>query len=243
VIVAGLAVAGALCAQDAAVNSPAALQENAAKRTTEWTTFATNLEPRLARLLPCDPRVRTSVEEVSRASDARIVALTSYWTVVSIKSKQQIDAVRQLLAQEEGRVGDGAKDQADAQAEVTAINAKSAALGTGLQQLPALANPQKNLQSIAQMYRTLEQQAQGRETSMGEILDGLREQLRASHARQAAIEDHLKAISMEGERWSGYYAARQARAQIECSLINPAAATPLAPAPPAARPVPPAKKP
>src|ERR1700722_2264068 len=121
VIAAALAVAGALSAQDATVNSPAALQENAAKRTTEWGTLATGLERRLARLLPCDPRVRTSIEEVSRASDARIVALTTYWTLVSIKSKAQLEAVRPLLAQEDGRIGDWAKDHSDAQAEVAAI--------------------------------------------------------------------------------------------------------------------------
>src|ERR1700687_2232983 len=98
VIAAALALAGALCAPDAPVNSPAALQENAAKRTTEWSTLATGLERRLARLLPCDPRVRTSIEEVSRASDARTVALTSYWTTASIQSKAQIEAIRSLLA-------------------------------------------------------------------------------------------------------------------------------------------------
>jgi hypothetical protein len=239
VVAAALAVAGGLCAQDATVNSPGAFQENASKRTTEWSTLATGLEPRLARLLPCDPRVRTSVDEVSRASDARIVAMTSYWTVVSNKSKQQMEAVRQLLAQEEGRIADWAKDQSDAEVEVTAINSQSAALGTGLQHLPALANPQKNLQSIAQMDRTLEAKTQEREASSSEILDDLREQLKASQARQAAIEDHMKAISKEGERWSGYYAARMARAQVECSLINPGAA----PLNPPARPASPAKKP
>jgi hypothetical protein len=158
---------------------------------------------------------------------------------VSIKSKAQIEAVRPLLAQEEGRTGDWTKDHSDAQAEVAAISVQSAALGTGLQQLPALANPQKNLQSIAQMDETLEKQAQERESGMGGILADLRELLKASQARQAAIEDHMKAINMEGERWNGYYAARLARAQIECSLINPAAAPPA----PATRPAPPAKKP
>src|SRR5579862_4783440 len=90
-ITAGLAAAGALFAQDSTANSLATLQENAAKQTMEWSMLATNLELRVARLLPCDARVRTSVEEVSRASDARTVALTTYWTMVSIKSKTQVE--------------------------------------------------------------------------------------------------------------------------------------------------------
>jgi hypothetical protein len=249
-ITAGFAAAGALSAQDTAANSLATLQENAAKRTTEWSTLATGLELRMARLLPCDARVRTSVEEVSRASDARTVALTTYWTMVSIKSKAQVEAIRGLLAQEEGRADDWAKDRTDAQTDVAVTNAQAASLGLSLRQLPALANPQKSLEAITQMYRVLEGQTQERETSVGQLSDDLRELSKASQARQSAIEDQIKAIGTEGLRWSGYYAARLERAQIECSIINPAAAAVRpapappaaglvpAPAPPVARPVP-----
>jgi len=223
-IAAGIAAAGALLAQDTEANSLARLQENAAKRTTEWNLLATNLEQRLARLLPCDPRVRTSIEEAGRAYDARTVALTSYWTMVSIKSKAQIEAIRGLLAEEEGRAGDWAKDHTEAQLDVATTAAQAAALGPAIRQLPALANPQKNLEAIAQMYRTIEGQTQERETSVGQLVDDLRELLKSSQTRQAAIEDQLKAIGTEGQRWSGYYAARQLRAQIECSIVNPAAA-------------------
>src|SRR5665213_2087594 len=88
-IAACLAAAVSLCAQDAGANSLPALQDAAAKRTAEWNTLTTGLELRLARLLPCDPRVRTSLEEVAKASDSRRVALTSYWNMVSIQSKAQ----------------------------------------------------------------------------------------------------------------------------------------------------------
>lgn len=234
-IAACLAAAGTLCAQDTNAKSLAALQDAAAKRTAEWNTLTTGLELRLARLLPCDPRVRTSVEEVSRASDVRTAALTSYWNVVSIQSKAQLEAVRGLLAREEGRAGDWLTDRTEAQQEVAVTSAQAAALGANLQQLPALAGPQKSLETIAQTNRTLQAQAQERETSGGQLLDDLRELLRASQARQSAIDEQIKSVSAEGQRWSGYYAARQARAQIECFIINPAAAN----APPAARPVPP----
>jgi len=74
-IAACFAGAGSLCAQNAGANSLSALQDAAAKRTAEWNTLTTGLELRLARLLPCDPRVRTSVDEAGRAADARTVAL------------------------------------------------------------------------------------------------------------------------------------------------------------------------
>jgi hypothetical protein len=119
-------------------------------------------------------------------------------------------------------------------------------LKANLQQLPALSIPQKSLESIAETDRLLAAQAQERETASGLLLDDLRDLLKATQVRQLAIDEQLKSVSAEGQRWSAYYAARQARAQVECVIINPAAAPPAArPAPPPAtvRPLPPVAKP
>ncbi len=236
VIAACFAAAGSLWAQDTGANSLPALQDAVAKRTAEWNTLTTSLELRLARMLPCDPRVRTAVEEAGHASDARTVALTSYWNMVSIQSKAQVEAIRGLLAHEEERGGDWTKDRTEAQQEFDATNAQAAALKAGIARLPALANPQKSLEAIAETDRALATQAQERETNAGLLLDQMRSLLTAVQARQSAIDEQLKAVSNEGQLWSAYYTARQARAQIECVIVNPAAVS--AP-PPAARPVPP----
>lgn len=234
-LVACFAAAAGLRAQDTGANSLPALQDAAAKRTAEWSSLTTTLEPRLVRLLPCDPRVRTAVEEVAKASDSRTVALTSYWNMVSIQSKAQIDAIRGLLAREEERGEDWSKEKAETEQELAATSAQAAALKASMQQVPALASPQKNLEALAGTARLLAAQAQERETNGSELLDDLRDLSKAAQARQSAIDEQLKSVSAEGQRWSAYYAARQARAQIECFIINPAAAT----APPVARPVPP----
>jgi len=231
--------AGALRAQDAGANSLTALQDAAAKRTAEWSTLTTSLEVRLARMLPCDPRVRTSVDEVAKASDTRTVALTTYWDMVAIHSKAQIEAIRRLLPREEERGEDWTKDKTESAQEVAATSAQAAALKANLPQLPALANPQKSLESLSETARLLAGQSQEREANGGLLLDDLRDLLQASRARQSAIDAQLKSVSAEGQRWSAYYAARQARAQMECVLINPASAT----TPPAARPAPPIVRP
>ncbi len=245
-IVACCAAAGRMYAQDAAANSLPALQDAASKRTVEWISLTGTLELRLARLLPCDPRVRTAVDEVARAADTRTLALTSYWNMVSIQSRTQVDAIRGLLAREEERAEEWTKDKMQAQQEVAATVAQAAALKASAQQVPALTNPQKSLESLAETDRVLAGQAQERETKGGALLDDLRHLLNAAQARQSAIDEQLKSVSAEGQRWSAYYAARQARAQIECFIINPAAATaPTAarPAPPTVRPLPPGTKP
>jgi hypothetical protein len=223
-IVAAVATGGIVSAQAPAPGSLAALQQSVSQRTAEWSTLATNLEQRVARLLPCDPQVRAAIEEASRASQARSVALTSYWTVASLQSKTQVEAIRGLLSQEEGRVADWVADASQAQADVGFAKAQGTTLAASVPQIPALANPQKDAEAIAEQYRLLEKQAQDRAAAHGRLVDDLRELLNTSQARQAAIDQRVGTVSAEGQRWSAYYAARQARAQSECFLINPAAA-------------------
>jgi len=248
-IAAAFATGGIVSAQGPAPSSLPALQQRASQSSAEWNTLAANLEQRAARLLPCDPLVRAAIDEVSRASEARSVALTSYWTVASLQSKTQIEAIRALLMQEESRVGDWTVEANQAQADIAFANAKGTSLAANLRQIPALANPQKEMDAITEQYRLLQKQAQERAATHGKLVDDLRELLNASQTRQAAIDERLRTVGVEGQRWSAYYSARQARAQFECSIINPSAAAPPAiprpapAAPPAiARPAPQGKK-
>jgi hypothetical protein len=246
-IAATVATGGIASAQAPAPSSLAALQQSASQRTAEWNTLATNLEQRIARLLPCDPQARAAIDEVSRASEARSVALTSYWTVASLQSKTQLEAIRGLLSQEEERVGDWVVEASQARTDVASATAQGASLASSVAQVPALANPQRDLDAIAGQYRLLEKQAQDRAAAHGKLIDDLRELLDTSQTRQTAIDERVRTVGVEGSRWSAYYAARQARAQSECSLINPGAAAAQSAAPrsaPAAapRPAPQGKK-
>ncbi len=206
------------------------LQQNVEKRTSEWDAIANSLEGRIGRLLPCDPRVRGAIDEVSRASEARIVALTEYWLAVSAASKTQTEAVRRLLAQEEAGTTDRKTDQADAEQEKVAMNAQLADLGESAKRLPSLAAAQKALDGLAQSSARMATLAAERGQSAERLSQELRDLLAATQARQTAIENAMKALAAEGLRWSGYYASREARAQTECTITNPGGA-PRAPAP------------
>ena len=211
-IAAAFATVGIVSAQDAAPNSLPALQQSVSQRTAEWNTLAAKLEQRVARILPCDPQARAAIDEVGRASEARSAALASYWTMASLQSKTQGDAIRGLLAQGEDRVGDSAADAKQAGVDAALATSQGASLATSVSKMPALANPQKELEAIAERYRLVEKQAQERAAAHGRLVDDLRELLNASQARQAAIDQRLKTVGVEGQRWSAYYAARQARA-------------------------------
>jgi hypothetical protein len=226
-----VAAGGIVSAQAPAPGSLPALQQSVSQRTAEWNTLATNLEQRIARLLPCDLQARAAIDEVSRASEARSVALTSYWTVASLQSRTQAESIRRLLTQEEGRVGDWVVDTSQARTDIGLTTALGTSLASGVTQIPALVNPQKDLETIGEQYRSLEKQAQDRAAIHAKLVDDLRELLNASQTRQAAIDERVRTVGVEGSRWSAYYAARLARAQSECFVINPAAAAAQAPRP------------
>ena len=220
----------AVAAQDKPAGLFPTLQQNVEKRTSEWDTLANNLEGRIGRLLPCDSRLRGAIDEVSRASEGRIVALTEYWLAVSAASKTQTEAVRRLLAQEEASAADRKADQADAEQERVAVTAQIADLAESARRLPSLAAAQKALDGLAQSSARMAAQTAERGQSAERLSQELRDLLATAEARQAAIDNAMKALAAEGLRWSGYYSSRQARAQTECTITNPGGAAPRAPA-------------
>lgn len=214
-----LAVAGTAWAQQPA-NALAGFEQNAVKRNSEWLTLATNLEQRLGRLLPCDARIRSAIDETGRASEARVTALTTYWMALSGKSKSQIDGIRRLMAQEEARKGEWIADHADVVQERAAVTEQNNLLAAGVARVPALAGAQSALTATTQAMLPIETQT-GERQSTGEVLaTEWSDLLTASQARQVAIETQLKYISAEGVRWSAYYAARLSRAQTECAITG-----------------------
>src|ERR1700685_1017693 len=62
----------------------AARETLAQKRAAEWETLAKGLEARIVRMLPCDPRVKGAIEEVSRASQARLASLSDYLNAAAV---------------------------------------------------------------------------------------------------------------------------------------------------------------
>jgi hypothetical protein len=222
-------------AQDKPAGLFPTLQQNVDKRTGEWESLANGLEGRIGRLLPCDPRVRSAIDEVSRALEARIVALTEYWLAVSAASKTQAEAVRRLLAQEDASAADRKTDHSDAEQERVAVNAQLTDLGESAKRLPSLAAAQKALEGLAQSSTRMATLATERGQSAESLSQELRDLLTATEARQTTIENAMKALAAEGQQWSAYYSSRQARAQTECTITNPGGATvpatPRAPAP------------
>jgi hypothetical protein len=215
--------AGILWCAAAFGQSPAdlsTLEQTAQKRHAEWESIAKDLGERMARILPCDPRYAAGINEVSRASEARLAALADYLRAASAKAFAETAAARLLLNAEERRVLEAGLERSDAAQEQTAVDIQSDALAESVKKRAALEDPQRVLGQIAAMVHqrvsTADQQTEG----AGAAVKLLRDLIAKFDARDAALREESVAFEAERARWNTYYATRLGRAQTECSITQ-----------------------
>lgn len=206
-------------AQNAALDL-ATLQQAAQKRHAEWEALAKDMNDRVSRILPCDPRALAAVNEVSRASESRLAALSDYLRAVSLRAFGETAVVRSLLNSEERHAVEATLERADAGQEQTAVDTQLDALAQSVKQRASLEAPQKSLAQIAAMIHqrltALDQHA----GSADAAVPLLRDLVAKFEARDAALREEFAASEAERARWNGYYAARRTRAQIECTITQ-----------------------
>jgi len=221
----GVLLCAAAFGQDAVPSNPAAadlatLELTAQKRSLEWEALARDMNDRMARILPCDPRALAAVAEVSRASEARLAAVSDYLRAVSAKAFAETAEVRNLLVTEERQAVESRLQRADAGQEQTAVDIQADALAQSVKQRSSLEAPQKLLAQIAATIHkraaAMEQQTGSAEASVAM----LRDLVPKFEARDAALREEFAAAESERARWNGYYAARKSRAQIECTITQ-----------------------
>lgn len=218
-----LAAAASAPAQEKPVDSLDGLRQAADKAAAAWESLAKGLEQKIATLLPCDPKSRAAVEEVSRASDARLSALTAYLRAAAGKAKYDTEAAKRVLAAQAALAGGWATERAEADQDHTAIEAQVADLKESMRKRGSLAGAENVLIEIASMAKEraakAEQQA-GRRESIQALLGDL---VIACQDRQSALESESAALDTEAAKWNAYYTARVSRAITECTIINPGA--------------------
>ena len=216
-----LAIARSAPAQDKPADPLDALRQAAQKASAKWEALAKGLEPRIARLLPCDPTSRAAVEEVRRASEARLSTLSAYLRAASTQAKSDTEAAKRVLAMQASLSGGWNAGQADADQQHAVMEAQIAELKESMRKRGSLAGAEQVLVEISNMIK--ERSAKSEEqASRGSLLNTLLGTLVvASQDRQTALEKESALLDVESAKWAAYYAARLARAAMECSVINP----------------------
>jgi hypothetical protein len=206
--------------QQAKPDSLAALRQTAEKTTADWNTLAKGLEQKIARLLPCDPAGRAAVDEVSRASAARLAALSAYVKAEAAAAKETTETVKRVLSAQSSLGGGWTAEHAEADQEHTALEAQIAELKESMRKRGSLHDAEQVLIEISRKVKERAAKAEEQANRKDIVNNLLGDLLAASQQRQIALESEAAQLEVESGRWSSYYAARVTRATTECSIIN-----------------------
>jgi len=211
--------AGGLSAQP---NAPLpSLAQAAGKASADWEGLAKGLEAKIARMLPCDPRVRAAIDEVKSASDARLTALNRYLQAASAEARRDADRARAAAAAAKTAARDLDTDRAEAEQERIAVEGELADLAESVKKRPSLAEAQKKLEAVADIIRRRSAELQQQANTQTALAASLGDIAALCQARQRTLDARVTELALETLRWSEYYSARVARAQTECSILNP----------------------
>jgi hypothetical protein len=226
VLLAAVGLAAASAQNPSPPESLASLEQAAQKSAAAWTVLAKDLDIRVARLLPCDARATAAITEVSRASDSRLTALADYLRAAAANASAETSTTRLLLTRETARATEDPVERADTAAELAAVDKQIDALAAAVKQRPSLDDAYKVLQQIGALVKDRATLAEQQPANAAAVQAALRDLMAAFEAREAAIKDEAVAFEAERARWTGYYAARLARVQTECSVTRTAPAKP-----------------
>lgn len=212
--------AGGLFAQAAQAPSATALEAAALQKTAEWQALAQGLSTNIGRLLPCDPKATAAIDAVSKASEARLAAVAAYLQAAALNSTTGSAEAKRLINAAQTLAADLAAEKIEMGLEQTAIDGQFANLSESVPKQPALAAAQgdlKQIQAEAQGRLDAIQTASLQQQALSGSLPNL---AAAADARAAAWKDLQVAYEAERARWNTYYAARIARAQMECTITR-----------------------
>lgn len=221
-----LVIAAAGSAQDTPRNPPLdpgsaqALRIAAEKRSAEWEVLAKALDSKISRMLPCDPRVKESLEEVVRASQARMAALAEVMKASGEQAASDVAKLQLAMSAEDGNLADAEAERAEAMQERLAVDGQLADLADSARRRQSLEDARAVLADIDAKVAARATLA-GQQTQVRASLAlSMRDLLVAALARQREITIEQGALTAETMRWSEYYTARLARAQVECTITG-----------------------
>jgi hypothetical protein len=192
----------------------------ALQRSAEWEALARGLEGKIARMLPCDQRVRGAIEEVSRASQARMASVLDYLQAAAAQSRVDAEQARAAAGDMDNAAKEANVERTEAEQQRTAVDAQIADLKESVASRPSLDNAAVKLSEIGAMTVARAERWQQDAGRRAELGGGLADLASASEARQKAIDGEIAALAEEAARWVDYYTARLSRAAMECSVTK-----------------------
>lgn len=215
-------VLGLVCVASAAAQNPslASLQQAAEQAESDWMAIAGDVNVRVARFLPCDPRTAAAIEEVRDASTARLATLAEYQGAAIQQAVREAQIVRDLLDKYEAQRTESAVERTDTAQEQTAVATMLANLSASAAGNALFDAPRGKLQEIEDLVGMRTEDAAGQAEAAEALVNALTALVTAFEDRRAALEDEAVALEAERARWNAYYEARLSRARLECTITG-----------------------
>lgn len=208
--------------QNAAPNL-ATLEQTAQQKVADWERLSQGLNASIRGLLPCDPKGPSAINEVSRASDARLAALAEYLQAAAQVASKDTETAKRALVSSNTLAAVLNAETAEAGQEQSAADAQIANLAVtaeGVKNRSAFTAPMEALQQVRSDIQQRKEFVEAGLKGQDSVAPTIRDLIAAAEARESAWKEALAAYEAERTRWKAYYAARLARAQTECAIIQ-----------------------
>jgi chromosome segregation ATPase len=216
----GMCCAALAAAQPADGDPLAALSQAAQRAEEEWWRLAQDLDARVARMLPCDARAVTAIEDVRKASEARLAALAQYLQAEIAAAQRDTETARGVLTAEREAQAAISLERTDIEQERAGIESQIINLTESARQRASLGAALDQLKQIQGMLRQRADWAAQDFASGDETVRLLGGVVTALETREAALRQQAMAFGVERARWDAYYNERLARARMECTITG-----------------------
>lgn len=204
---------GIVCAQASLPD----LERAATTAQQQWFGLASTLDTRVSRMAPCDVAAAAAIEETHRASTTRLVALIVYIQAVTEQARQDVARARQIQKSETDYVTGLGAERTDTEQERAAISSQISNLTESVRKRVSLTVASDELRALELSVRERANLVAANATANEASLPRFESLAQALEKREAALRMQVAALEDERVKWNGYYAARAARAQVECT--------------------------
>jgi hypothetical protein len=207
---------GVACAQ----KSVADLEQAALKAHSEWLRLASDLDVRVARMLPCAAAATTAIENTRRAATVRILAVTDYVEAAAEQAAQDAALAQQLRRSQQLAAANYSQEATDSKHEVEDIEKQLGSLVESVHNKISLTTASDQLRSIEHLVDERAKLSATSADSAGILGEQFGELAAALQRREAALRTQVGELFDERGKWISYYNARLARARTECSATG-----------------------
>lgn len=196
------------------------LEQAALSTNTAWFTVASSLDVRVARMLPCDAAATAAIEEVNRASTARLVALSAYVKAAADQAAADATIARQIQRDETAYLTSVGTERTDTEQERAGIETQITNLAESVRKKVSLTAANDELRQIEASVRERANLVTTNASAAEGSLKYFEDFAATLEKREAALRKIQASLEEERTKWNGYYTARLARARVECSAMG-----------------------